>query len=90
MWMGYTETDARFPGLGTGGAPTGGPRYDFDPDLASDTKFPEYYDGQWFIGEWNNGWIKSATLDGAGDATGVVDTPWHGHVRPAARDGVRP
>src|SRR5918995_3487865 len=51
MWMGYTEMDARFPGLGTGGAPTGGPRYDFDPLLDPDTKFPEFYDGHWFIGE---------------------------------------
>ena len=40
MWMGYTETDARIPGLGTGGAPTGGPRYHYDADLDSDTKFP--------------------------------------------------
>ena len=31
MWMGYTETDPRIPGLGTGGAPTGGPRYNYDP-----------------------------------------------------------
>ena len=69
MWMAYTETDARVPGLGTGGAPTGGPRYDFDPDLDSDTKFPEFYDGQWFIGEWNNGWIRTGTL-GRRAATG--------------------
>ena len=31
MWMGYSDTDARFPGLGTGGAPMAGPRYYFDP-----------------------------------------------------------
>ena len=30
MWMGYSEADARFPDLGTGGAPTGGTRYYFD------------------------------------------------------------
>ncbi len=77
MWMGYTETDARFPGLGTGGAPTGGPRYDFDPDLDSDTKFPAFYDGHWFIGEWNSGWIKTATLNAAATAaTSVMNTPW--------------
>ena len=63
MWIGYTETDPRFPGLGTGGAPTGGPRYDFDPDLDTRAKFPAFYDGHWFIGEWNNGWIKTATLE---------------------------
>ena len=89
MWMGYTETDPRFPDLGTGGAPTGGPRYDFDPDLDNPAKFPEYYDRHWFIGEWNNGWIKTATLDDQGDGTGVFQTPFDGHVLPAARDGVR-
>ena len=30
MWMGYSETDTRFPDLGTGGAPMGGTRYYFD------------------------------------------------------------
>ena len=71
MWMGYTETDTRFPQLGTGGAPTSGPRYHYDPDNPSQTKFPEYYDDEWFIGEWNNGWIKTATLDAQGNATNV-------------------
>ena len=90
MWMGYTETDARFPGLGTGGAPTGGPRYDFDPDLDSDTKFPAFYDGHWFIGEWNSGWIKTATLNAAASAaTSVMNDAVDGHVQSPARDGVR-
>ena len=39
-WIGYTETDPRHPALGTGGAPTGGPRYDFDPNLDSDDQVP--------------------------------------------------
>ncbi|HWM08730.1 MAG TPA: ThuA domain-containing protein, partial [Solirubrobacteraceae bacterium] len=76
MWMGYSETDPRFPGLGGGGAPTGGPRYDFDPALDNPAKFPESYDRHWFIGEWNNGWIKTATLDDEGAGTGVFDTPF--------------
>ena len=63
-WMGYTEQDPRFtPDLGTGGAPMGGPRYHFDPTLGSPRKFPAFYDDKWFIGEWNNGWIKTADLD---------------------------
>jgi cytochrome c len=76
MWLGYSETDSRFPGLGTGGAPTGGPRYEFDADLDSPAKFPASYDRHWFIGEWNNGWIKTATLDDQGTGTGVFGTPW--------------
>src|SRR4051794_37312814 len=77
MWMGYTETDPRHPGLGAGGAPAGGPRYKYDPSLDSDVKSPAFYDGKWFIGEWNNGWIKTATLNASSTAvTNVSDTPW--------------
>ena len=79
MWMGYTETDPRNPGLGAGGAPTGGPRYKFDPNLDSDTKFPAYYDKHWFIGHWNtpDSWIKTATLNANSTAvTNVAATPF--------------
>ena len=84
MWMGYSETDPRVPGLGPGGAPTGGPRYEFDPALDNPAKFPEYYDGHWFIGHWNSpGWIRTATLNANGDATGVSPTPFErAFVRP--------
>jgi glucose/arabinose dehydrogenase/plastocyanin len=89
MWMGFSETDTRFPLLGTGGAPTGGPRYDFDADSESTTKFPAAFDGKWFIGEWNNGWIKNATLDANGSATSVecftacnTQFPGGGYKRP--------
>ncbi len=75
MWMGYSDLDTRFPGLGNGGAPMAGPRYHYDPDNPSGTKFPEYYDDEWFIAEWNNGWIKHATLDGQGNATDVRQFP---------------
>ena len=70
-WMGYSETDSRLPGLGTGGAPMGGPRYHFDANLVSPRKFPAFYDNKWFIGEWNNGWIKTADLSSTGAMTAV-------------------
>ncbi len=71
-WMGFNDQDPRFtPALGTGGAPMGGPRYHFDPTLASPRKFPAFYDDKWFIGEWNNGWIKTADLNASGAMTGV-------------------
>ncbi len=76
MWQGYSETDPRFPGLGTSGAPTGGPRYKFDPALDNPAKFPEYYDRHWFLGNWNDGWIKTATLDDQGNGTGVFESPF--------------
>src|SRR5262249_55656946 len=71
-WMGFSDTDPRFrPDLGTGRAPTGGPRYHFDPTLDSDRKFPAFYDNKWFIAEWNNGWIKTANLGPTGAMTKV-------------------
>ena len=79
MWEGYTETDTRFPALGTGGAPMGGPRYHYDPSNPSPTKFPAFYDDKWFIAEWNNGWIKTATLDGNANAVDVDPFAGCGH-----------
>ena len=71
-WMGFCDTDPRFrPNLGTGGAPMGGPRYHFDPNLDSERKFPAFYDDKWFIAEWNNGWIKTANLGPTGAMTAV-------------------
>ncbi|HEU0214574.1 MAG TPA: PQQ-dependent sugar dehydrogenase, partial [Jiangellaceae bacterium] len=86
-WMGYTEQDPRFiPDLGGGGAPMGGPRYHYDPS-GPPTKFPQYYDDQWFNGEWNNGWIKTFTLNASGAVTDV--SPFAlgtGYLRPMDLD----
>ena len=84
MWMGYTEADARFPDLGTGGAPTGGTVYRYDEDSDSTTKFPRFYDGQWFIGEWNNDWIKTATWNDDGPRHGrrAASRSAHGYISP--------
>src|SRR5690606_10040865 len=38
---------------GGGLAPIAGPFYDYDPDLESDTKWPEYYDGTAMFAEWS-------------------------------------
>jgi cytochrome c len=83
MWMGRTQTDARFPGLGTGGAPMSGERYHYDPSNPSATKFPASLDGHWFIAEWGANWIKTVTLDGEGHPSQVHDFPLSGQlVRP--------
>ncbi|SDU11642.1 ThuA domain-containing protein [Jiangella alkaliphila] len=61
VWYGY-GTSPNFPELGSGGAaPMSGPVYDYDPDLESDTKFPEYYDGKWFVFEYARNWYKTIT-----------------------------
>src|SRR5262245_26122827 len=53
MWYGYQRSSV--PSVipqGGGLAPMGGPYYDYDPDLQSDTKFPASYDGKAFFYEW--------------------------------------
>ncbi|MEU0150435.1 ThuA domain-containing protein [Micromonospora fulviviridis] len=57
-----------FPELGTGGVgPHGAAKYDFDPELRSETKFPEYYDGAIFFGEFTRDTLKEIRLDDQGD-----------------------
>ncbi|ROP35794.1 ThuA domain-containing protein [Saccharothrix texasensis] len=62
VWYGNGAEGDEFPEMGAGGeAPMAGPRYEFDPDLASDVKFPEYYDGKPFFYDWarNKFWTFS-------------------------------
>ncbi|WP_240423564.1 ThuA domain-containing protein [Microbacterium halotolerans] len=61
VWYGY-ETNPLFPEIGGGGAPMGGPVYEYDADLDSDVKWPEYWDGKAFFGEWNQGKMYSFQL----------------------------
>ena len=53
MCYGYTKSSvpAAIP-AGGGLAPMGGPFYDYDAALDSDTKFPEYFDGKPFFYDW--------------------------------------
>ncbi|WP_039831599.1 ThuA domain-containing protein [Nocardiopsis valliformis] len=74
IWYGYDESE-EFPHLGTGGgAPMGGPAYHFDPDLESDTKWPEYYDGIPLLYEWSRQWIKQVHLDDDGGVLDITET----------------
>ena len=63
------KTTNEFGGGGEG--PMAGPVYNFDPDLQSDFKFPEYYDNHFFAGEWTRGWIKDIALDANGNVAGI-------------------
>ena len=66
VWYPYGESQ-QFPELGTGGiGPMGGPVYDYDPDLRSETKFPAYYDGVPFFYEWTRDYVKEFRLDEEG------------------------
>ncbi|TDV53672.1 ThuA domain-containing protein [Actinophytocola oryzae] len=65
------DGNPRFPELGGGGAPMAGPVYRYDPALASDRKWPAYYDGKAIFGEWNQS--KLYTMQVSADGEQLVD-----------------
>ncbi len=71
IWYNYAG-NPDFPEIGGGGAPMAGPAYRFDPDLESDVKWPEYWDGKALLGEWNTGKVFSVQLD-SDTGTEIVD-----------------
>ncbi|MCK0116256.1 ThuA domain-containing protein [Isoptericola sp. S6320L] len=71
VWYGYS-TNPLFPEIGGGGAPMGGPVYEYDAELDSDVKWPEYWDGKALFGEWNQGRMYSFQLAGE-DRDDLVD-----------------
>jgi cytochrome c len=74
MWYGYQRSSV--PSVipqGGGLAPMGGPFYDYDPDLQSDTKFPASYDGKAFFYEWSRNKMYSVIPTENGDAVEKVN-----------------
>jgi glucose/arabinose dehydrogenase/PKD repeat protein len=70
MWYGYQRSSVpEVIPQGGGLAPMGGPFYDYDPNLQSDTKFPSSYDGKAFFYEWSRNKMYSIIPNEAG--TGV-------------------
>ncbi|GIE78528.1 hypothetical protein Aph02nite_44780 [Actinoplanes philippinensis] len=61
----------RFPEIGGGGAPMGGPVYRYDAGLNSTRKWPAYYDGKALLGEWNQS--KMYTMQVTADGRSLVD-----------------
>ncbi|MDG9688892.1 PQQ-dependent sugar dehydrogenase [Streptomyces sp. DH17] len=67
------------PEFGNGSeSPMGGPVYRYDPDSASDVKFPEAYDGDFFAGEFGRRWIKRVEAGGDGAVQSINAFPWSG------------
>lgn len=64
VWFGR-QANSPWPTIGTGGAPMGGPFYDYDPELDSETKWPAYFDDAVVFGEWNQNNLYEFRLDGA-------------------------
>ncbi|SIM55347.1 ThuA domain-containing protein [Micromonospora cremea] len=72
MWYGYKRSSV--PSVipqGGGLAPMGGPFYQYDPQLQSDTKFPAYYDGKPFFYEWSRNKMYSIIPTGDGNVEKV-------------------
>jgi cytochrome c len=76
-WIWYDGGTVHYDGkatdeFGAGSeSPMAGPVYRYDPDLASDVKFPEYFDGHFFLGEWGRGWIKDITVGAEGQPAAI-------------------
>lgn len=71
--LAYGYKRSSVPGIipqGGGLAPMGGPVYDYDPELVSDTKFPASYDGKPFFYEWARNKMYSIQLAGGDAAPG--------------------
>ncbi len=67
------------PEFGSGSeSPMGGPVYRYDPNSASDVKFPEAYDGDFFAGEFGRRWIKRVEAGGDGTVQSINAFPWSG------------
>ncbi|WNJ20139.1 PQQ-dependent sugar dehydrogenase [Pontibacter sp. G13] len=67
IWYPYGMSP-EFPLLGDGSrsAMAGPVFYQDQYDLASDTKFPQWFDGKIFIYEWARSWIKVVEMDSTG------------------------
>ncbi|MET9480165.1 PQQ-dependent sugar dehydrogenase [Streptomyces sp. NPDC006638] len=72
LWYGDRDTDQPWPELtafrgpgGPGGqAPMAGPVYHYDADNPAPGKFPEYWDGKAFFGEFSQDYVAALTLEG--------------------------
>ncbi|WP_158564369.1 ThuA domain-containing protein [Jiangella anatolica] len=85
----FASGGANLPDIGTGGAPTAGPVFRYDPALSaglSSRQWPESYDGQAFFGEWgrssNN--LYTFVLDGERQVQ-EINPLFHGVLNPWTR-----
>ncbi|MEU1365419.1 PQQ-dependent sugar dehydrogenase [Streptomyces sp. NPDC005803] len=67
------------PEFGSGSeSPMGGPVYHYDAASASEVKFPESFDGDFFAGEFGRKWIKRIEQAGDGTVQSINAFPWQG------------
>ncbi|MFD3373318.1 MULTISPECIES: PQQ-dependent sugar dehydrogenase [unclassified Streptomyces] len=67
------------PEFGNGSeSPMGGPVYRYDAASASEVKFPQEYDGDYFAGEFGRRWIKRIESGTDGTVQSINAFPWSG------------
>ncbi|MFD7663944.1 PQQ-dependent sugar dehydrogenase [Streptomyces sp. NPDC059788] len=67
------------PEFGTGSeSPMAGPVYRYDAASASQVKFPQAYEGNFFAGEFGRRWIKRIEQAGDGTVRSINAFPWKG------------
>jgi PKD repeat protein/glucose/arabinose dehydrogenase len=69
MWQGKSATGN--PEIGGSGAPMTSGTYAYDPDLESDRKWPEYFDGKAIWADWNDSRLFEVQMNAEHDT--VVD-----------------
>ncbi|HVK21258.1 MAG TPA: ThuA domain-containing protein [Actinokineospora sp.] len=69
VWYGNSASEGnKFPEMGSGGeAPMAFPAYRYDANNPSPTKFPAYYDGTPFFGEWARNSMHEFRMDSSGN-----------------------
>ncbi|WP_436495033.1 ThuA domain-containing protein [Actinokineospora sp. HUAS TT18] len=69
VWYGNSATEGnKFPELGSGGeAPMAFPAYQYNAANPSQTKFPAYFDGTPFFGEWTRNSMHEFRMDSSGN-----------------------
>jgi PKD repeat protein/glucose/arabinose dehydrogenase len=66
MWQSNNGSITGTPEIGASGAPMTSGTYSFDPDLASDRKWPAYFDRKAIWADWNNSRLFTVQLNGSG------------------------
>jgi cytochrome c len=72
VWYHYQSDPSNFPAL-SGGAPTAGPVYRYDPNLNSSRKWPVDFDGRAVFSEWNTSQMYTFQLNSAGTSVSAID-----------------
>ncbi|WP_197682440.1 family 16 glycoside hydrolase [Jiangella sp. DSM 45060] len=91
-WVGWPAQEINpipepFLNMGSGaGGPMSGPVYRYDAELQSDTKFPEHYDGRWFLLDFHRGHVKTVSLD-ANEQVEAIDDFMPGQTWSGLMDG---